>query len=102
MKKSLIIWIIIILSVLSGILFFVMPLLLTNPILTGQTINNEENLSEYTYTKAICNEKNYCEDNEIKCRGNEIISVTPITGAAVQFSENWEDPRDSKINEKLC
>jgi len=101
MKKSLIVLIIIILFALSGILFFAVPFLLTSP-LTGQTIDNEENLSEYTYTKAICDERNYCEDNEIKCRGNKVISITPITGAAVQFSEDWEDPRDEKEIERLC
>ena len=45
------------------------------------------------YTTAICNEQNFCQDNIIKCQDNKVISITPITGASVQFSKNWQDPR---------
>ena len=58
--------------------------------------------SLYSYTKAICNETNYCQDYEIACKNGEVISKSPITGAAVQFSTNWKDPRDNEAIEKLC
>jgi len=57
--------------------------------------------SENSLTKAICDDKNYCEDYLINCKGKEVIRITP-TGAAVQFSENWEDPRNEKDKEIAC
>jgi hypothetical protein len=56
----------------------------------------------YSYTKAICNETNFCRDHEIICNRNETISVTPMTGAFIQHDKNWEDPRDQKTIEKIC
>jgi hypothetical protein len=64
--------------------------------ITGKVIN------EYSYTKAICNETNYCQDYEIVCKNGEVISKNLITGAAIQFSTNWKDPRDNKAINKLC
>jgi len=55
--------------------------------LTGRAIE------EFTHTKAICNTSNFCQDYEITCKGNEIVKQQPITGAAIQHSENWQDPR---------
>jgi hypothetical protein len=55
----------------------------------------EASSSESTLTKAICNEKNYCEDYQITCNGKDVTRLTP-TGAAVQFSEDWKDPRTEK------
>ena len=56
----------------------------------------------YSFTKAICNGTNYCQDYEIVCNRNKTIGINPITGAAVQFSEDWEDRRDKEAIEKLC
>ena len=61
-----------------------------------QTINH------YSWTKAICDKNNYCQDYEIVCKDTNLISKTPITGAAVQFSENWQDPRDKETIESFC
>lgn len=58
-------------------------------------------INSYSYTKAVCNNSNYCEDYEIACKGNDLVSFTP-TGAAIQFSNDWKDPRDKESIEKLC
>jgi hypothetical protein len=56
---------------------------------------------ENLFTKAICDNKNYCEDYEILCKGKEVIKLTP-TGAAIQFPEDWKDPRHKEEIELLC
>lgn len=67
------------------------------------TKNQIEDL-EYTHshTKAFCTENNFCQDYEIFCKNQDVISISPITGAAVQFSKDWEDPRDKEIRDKFC
>jgi hypothetical protein len=68
--------------------------LLMGFVLTG---NITENLDHYSYTKAVCDENNYCEDYIINCKGNELTRLSP-TGFSVQHNENWEDPRsDAKL-----
>jgi len=85
------------------VLIIITSLFLSNKIFTGSVIKEDSSEKEvYTYTKAICNETNYCEDNEVKCEGNKTVSVTPITGAVVQFHPDWEDPRDEGKRERLC
>jgi len=59
-------------------------------------------LEKYSYTKAICDEKNYCQDYEIFCINKQVIEITPISGAAVQFSDDWDDPRTLEQREKSC
>jgi len=59
-------------------------------------------LNEYFYTKAICNETNYCQDYEIVCKENKLIRLNLITGASIQHSLNWKDPRDEKTKNGLC
>jgi len=63
-------------------------------------INQKENPQIYTYTKAICNQSNFCQDYEIICKGNKIIGSKPLTGAVIQHSDDWEDPRTNPNN--LC
>ena len=98
MKKTIIIFIIILIIIitLSILVIFL------KPNLTGKSIENQEDKNYYTYTKAICNSSNYCQDNEITCQDNQVISITPLTGAVVQFDSNWKDPRDEETKEKLC
>ncbi len=93
--------IIILTLVILALIFFLIPTMIITP-LTGRAINSEKNLNTYTYTKAICNSSNYCQDNEITCQDNQVISITPLTGAVVQFDSNWKDPRDEETKEKLC
>lgn len=98
MKKAAIILIIIIIIVIT----IIFSILFLNPNLTGSAIENQENENTYTYTKAICNNTHFCQDNEISCKGEEIVSVSPISGAAVQFDQDWEDPRDEEVIKKVC
>ncbi len=67
----------------------------------GSKITGKSILEKYTYTKAICNKTNYCEDFEIECNGQEITKMQP-TGAAIQQSGNWSDPRDEEIINNIC
>ena len=60
-------------------------------ILTGKTIKEIPN--QYSYTKAICDESNYCEDYLVECKGNNLIKFNP-TGFAIQQDQNWEDERE--------
>jgi len=62
---------------------------------TGNTI-----LDEYTHTKALCNETNFCQDYIINCKGNTTTKITPISGATIQHTKNWKDPRNN--TQKLC
>ena len=91
MKKTMIIFSIVI--VLIGILIFLIFNLFQ---ITGEVVINS-----YTYTKAVCNNSNYCEDYEIACKGNDLVSFTP-TGAAIQLDNDWKDPRDKELIERLC
>lgn len=77
-------------------LFFMLFLLFFQEGLTGRAIENYD-----SWTKAICDSNNYCHDYEIKCNGDEIISLNP-TGNTIQFSEDWKDPRDKEIKNKFC
>jgi len=88
-KISLSLWIIgvILLAIIS--LFY--------PTITGAAIEQK-----YTFTRAICNEINYCQDYDISCKDTTITQIAPITGAAVQFSENWVDNRPKKPTSELC
>ena len=54
------------------------------------------------FTKAICTENNFCQDYTISCIEDNLISKTPITGAVVQFSEDWQDPRPDEMRNKFC
>jgi len=56
-------------------------------------------IDKYTYTKAICDETNYCEDYEIVCERANLKALNP-TGYAIQNSADWEDPRVS--DKQLC
>ena len=93
MKKSIIILIIIISLLSISFVFF------KNSI-TGNIIKQDENI--YSYTKAICNSTNYCQDTEIICKGNQTIEMKPLTGAAIQFDEDWQDPRTKEQIETEC
>jgi hypothetical protein len=86
-KKSLIITITILTIILLTLIF-----ILTQPFITGRAIQ-ELHLNYYTYTKAICNETNFCQDNIITCQDQKLISTKPITGAIIQHPEDWQDPR---------
>jgi hypothetical protein len=56
----------------------------------------------HSFTKAICDSKNLCQDYEIFCKDLEVIKMNPITGAVVQFSESWKDPRTLEQRNEFC
>jgi len=83
------------LIVLSGLLIFLVIAILDN--------NQETTTStEYTYTKAICTEDNFCQDYVIICDGQEMLDKTPIDGATAQFPKTWNDPRSLEAINSFC
>ncbi len=91
MKKSII---------FAGILILVLATIL---VITTVQANYVKTVPQYTHslTKAICDEENFCQDVEIHCKNQEIIGMR-LTGAAVQFSENWQDPRPPELRNRVC
>jgi len=63
---------------------------------------NTENTNLHAWTKAICDKDNFCQDYTIECDGRTPTKISPITGAAVQFDNLWQDPRDADQRERLC
>ena len=76
-------------------------LLILAALITFLLINPNNSLDYYMHTKAICNETNYCQDFQISCNEERAIMLTPITGAIIQFPENWIDSRNDSDKE-LC
>ena len=90
--KSIIIILILLIIFILGLLFF------NNPV-TGKTIDSTEFKDYHTFTKAICNSSNYCQDHEIVCNGDKLLEVKPIVGAVIQNPQDWQDSRiNSEIN----
>ena len=94
MKKKTIIIILILIILIAGVFLI---LFTTTNLFAGRAVENI-----YTYTKAICNESKFCQDYEISCAGEELIEIKPLTGAAVQQSDEWEDPRTQEQINELC
>lgn len=88
-------------AIILGILLII-SIIVGAKMISGFLTDKIEPAYNYSYTKAICTENNYCEDNIIKCKNKKVIEISPITGAAVQFSDDWKDPRDSETINKLC
>ena len=91
MKKSQIIDKILLLILISLILITIPQF-----ILSGNSIKEAPN--QYSYTKAICDESNYCEDYIIECKENNLIKLQP-TGFSIQQPEDWIDEREYR---ELC
>ena len=86
------------LIILTLILVGTLTIVLGQTYITGNIVRND---FSYSFTKAICNNENFCEDYEIYCDGKNLIRLNP-TGAAVQFPESWKDPRNKEQIEKSC
>lgn len=86
MKKISIAIIIALILLVAGLMYIVYQ-----DRLTGQVVE-----SRYTYTKAVCDENNFCQDYEVTCLDGEVINTQPISGAVIQHSDEWEDPRKNK------
>ncbi len=71
-------------------------------LVAGMLTSEEITISEYSFTKAICNEDNYCEDNLIVCKNHALVSITPVEGASAKFPHEWQDPRSEDAINKLC
>ena len=70
--------------------------------ITGQATLEENKSYSYSYTKAICDDKNYCQDYEIICEGEILIEKNPITGAVIQHLPEWTDPRTEEAAKGFC
>ena len=90
--------IVILIAILALILVLAAFLLV---IFGPRNVTGEVIISEYSYTKAICNESNYCEDYEVVCSGGVLKQLNP-TGHVAQFQEDWVDERESKNFDGLC
>ena len=55
----------------------------------------------HSFTKAVCDSTNYCEDFYVVCNYKKIIRISP-TGAAVQFPDSWQDLRDDETKKLNC
>ena len=98
-------------NLMKKILFIGLVLVLiflTSVLLISSFGSTESSLSQksefpytHSYTKAICDKNNYCEDYEIFCKDKKVVKMNP-TGAAIQYSSNWEDPRDDEIRSGSC
>ncbi len=89
---------------MNKILLIILIILLTISILTlaqDQLQENYKPINISSFTKAVC-ENNFCQDYLFKCQDKKIKSINPITGAAVQFDKDWEDPRTKEQIEKTC
>ena len=92
---------IIVISLLILILGVILFVIFLNQTLTGGVVETQDE-KVYSYTKAVCNETNYCQDYEVVCEGERVVGMSPITGAVAQYSEDWEDPRDEGVVDRLC
>lgn len=100
MKRTtrIIILIIILILIFGGVLYFAVS---NNYIFgTGKTV--EEEIHYYTYTQAVCDENNFCQDYVIKCENDKETSRTAISGAAIQHLDGWEDTRDKNTVNNFC
>jgi hypothetical protein len=90
----------IVLALVITSLLMLLTLSLTNTNITGKATQN--NQDPHSWTKAICDKNNYCQDYEIKCNGKTLISMTPITGAFIQLDADWQDPRSIEHRNRIC
>ena len=83
---------------ISLILIGILAFSIYGQALTGQVVEES-----HTYTKAICDDENFCEDYEIICNEEDVVSINP-TGYVIQNNEGWQDPRpeDERNMDGLC
>ncbi|MCG2718526.1 MAG: hypothetical protein L6408_06820 [Nanoarchaeota archaeon] len=68
---------------------------------SNETKANPSNNKVRTWTKAICNEENYCIDILITCEGSKVVNLKPFP-EGVHFSKEWEDSRPEAFRSVLC
>ncbi len=79
-------------NALISLILWILIVTFVTLVLTGTLISKNTGKTR-TFTKAICDHNNYCEDFIIKCEGKKIISISPISGAATKYPISWLDPR---------
>ena len=84
--------------IVGAIVSFLFFYFLQGTMTTGDAICT----TEYSFTKAICNDTNFCQDYEITCSGQDLVAMEPLTGAVVQYPEDWNDPRTNEEIYKTC
>jgi hypothetical protein len=80
--------------IIALILFLFLTIILIK--IPSKIVINSEN---YTHTKALCNDSNYCEDYVIECSKNKATKITP-TGFLNPTIKRLEDPRNN--SKELC
>ena len=90
-KTAILIFSILIIALIIGLFLFQ-----RQKDISGKTI-----LDVYTYTKALCNKSNYCQDYIITCQKNKTLDISPIAGAFTQKSQDWRDLRGNNSKD-LC
>jgi len=95
-KSSFWIYIILILCLVSLVLITTFSSQITMKIIEKREIKNL-----HGFTKAVCDNQNYCEDYEIVCEQKQVKSFTP-TGMAIQNPSSWQDSRTSEQIEQVC
>lgn len=76
---------------------FIFGLVFDNFILTGRV--TEDISKNYTYTRAICSNKNQCIDILVTCENGRVKSLEPVSNL-VKHDQNWKDPRQKL--EEFC
>ena len=97
MKKT---WVLMMLAIFLALLLFLLFFNFPNKI-TGKMTEKPAEIYLHSWTKAKCNESQ-CQDYEIYCNGDKFVNQTPITGAIINLSEGWVDPRNESFRNKLC
>lgn len=89
--------------ILAVLLIIILALTTLTLAYSQQTQNQESPLkNNHSWTKAICDKNNLCQDYEIKCNGKTLTSISPITGAFIQQDTNWQDPRSIEQRTRFC
>lgn len=65
---------------------------------SGNYVKNNDMLM---WTKAICNEENYCIDVQITCKEGNVSDIKPIS-KGVYFQKQWKDPRPEEFKKEFC
>ena len=68
--------------------------------LTGKVVQKKDSI--YYFRKTICNINNYCQDYLIECEDKKAISIRPIEGTSIQYSQYWENPRTVESLDEWC
>ena len=89
----------------KAILYTILIVMTTLPValpFETDTRPSDNKMLEWTmWTKAVCNEENYCIDVQITCEGDKVVDITPVA-EGIYFSSDWEDPRPEEFRNKLC